>query len=78
MSKAISFLSVSLLLVLGGCGSIAKEYVSADRLTYNAIEPEYRKYVEADESFDDEAKALRYANLDSWDYRIKQAEKAGE
>ena len=70
--------AVVLALMLPGCGSIAKEYVGADRATYNAIAPEYREYVEADADLDDDAKALRLANLDSWDYRITQAEKAGE
>jgi hypothetical protein len=65
-------------LMLPGCGSIAKEYVAADRATFDAVEPEYRKYVESDAALDDDAKALRLATLDSWGYRIKQAEKAGE
>lgn len=64
--------------LLSGCGSIAKEYVAADRATYEAIAPEYRKYVEADESLDDDGKKLRLANSDSWKYRLEQAEKAGK
>lgn len=64
--------------MLPGCGSIAKEYVAADRQTYEAVAPEYRKYVEADAGLDDDAKKLRLATLDSWDYRIGQAEKAGK
>lgn len=79
MRKGYFFLlgfSFVLALLMPGCGSIAKEYVSADRATYNAIEPEYRKYVEADESLGDAAKALRYATLDSWKYRLDQAEEA--
>lgn len=61
-----------------GCGSIASSYVAADRATFEAIEPEYRRYVDADESLDDDAKALRLATLDSWGWRIAQADKAGE
>lgn len=64
-------------LAQAGCGSIATEYVASDRLTYDAIEPEYRLYVESDDTLDADAKALRLATLDSWDYRLSEAEKAG-
>lgn len=64
--------------MLAGCGSIAKEYVGADRATFEAIAPEYLEYVKADESLDEDAKKLREANVDSWEYRIIQAEKAGK
>lgn len=63
--------------VVTGCGSIAKEYVGADRQTYEAIAPEYQKYVDADPALDADAKALRKATLESWRYRLEQAEKAG-
>lgn len=64
--------------MLPGCGSIAKEYVAADEATMNAVSPEFRKYVEADSSLSEEDKALRYATLDSWSYRIAEAKKAGD
>lgn len=73
----IGFLFVAAML-LPGCGSIAKQYVEADRKTFDAIAPEYSKYVEADESLDDDAKKLRLANVASWGYRLEQAEKVGE
>lgn len=65
-------------LLLAGCGSVAKEYVAADRKTFDAIAPEYSKYVEADESLDEDSKKLRLANVAAWGYRLEQAEKAGE
>lgn len=64
--------------VLPGCGSIAKEYVSADRATYEAIAPEYREYVNEDDELTEDQKKLRLANVDSWDYRVTQAEEAGD
>jgi hypothetical protein len=64
--------------LLPGCGSIAQEYVAADRATYEAVAPEYQKYVDADPALDDDAKALRKATLASWAYRMEQAEKAGK
>lgn len=73
----IGFLFVAAML-LPGCGSIAKQYVEADRKTFDAIAPEYRKYVDADESLSDDEKKLRHATADSWGYRLEQAEKAGK
>lgn len=76
--KRLILLAALPLFLCAGCGSIAKQYVEADRKTYDAIAPEYRKYVEADESLDEDSKKLRLANVASWGYRLEQAEKAGE
>lgn len=74
----LALLSVFLALPIVGCGSIARDYVDADELTLNAISPEYRRYVENDPTMSEDDKNLRYANLDSWAYRVEQAKKAGE
>lgn len=66
------------LLTCQGCGTIAKEYVAADRAMYEAVAPEHRKYVQADATLSDDDKKLRLATLDAWNYRLEQAEKAGE
>lgn len=63
---------------LAGCGTIAKEYVAADRAMYEAVAPEHAKYVSEDGTLSDEDKKLRLATLDAWRYRLEQAEKAGE
>ena len=78
-------LLAALPLLFAGCGSIATEYVAADELTYNAIEPEYRKYVEADPKYQEpndptklnDSGKMRIADLDSWKFRIDEAKKAG-
>lgn len=74
----MKYLILCATLLLAGCGSIAKEYVSADRATFEAIAPEYLEYVKADDKLDEDAKKLREANIDSWEYRILQAERAGD
>lgn len=65
-------------LALCGCPSIATEYVDADKATYDAVEPEFRKYVAENTKLADEQKQLRYATLDAWKLRIEAAEKDGE
>jgi hypothetical protein len=77
MRKTLALLAALAALSCVGCGSIAKDYVAADRQTLEAVAPEYRRYIEADAALDKDAKALRLATLDSWEYRVTQAEKAG-
>lgn len=61
------------LLFLSGC-SIPSGYVVADRMTYDAIAPEYRAYVKADPLLNEKQKDRRYALLDSEEARISEAE----
>lgn len=70
MKKA---LPVAALLLLSACEglSVADAYVEADRLTYEAIAPSYRAYVEADVSLDEFSKQSRYRLLQTWEQRIE-------
>lgn len=52
-----------------GC-NIAKDYVAADRATFDAIAPEYRSYIESDPKLDEEQKARRRRTIDSWKLRL--------
>ena len=63
---------VTALLLLSSCEgiSVADAYVAADRATYNAIAPEYRAYVEADEKVDAPSKASRMRLLKTWEMRL--------
>tara|TARA_R100000315_G_C5091537_1_gene52650 strand:- start:148 stop:381 length:234 start_codon:yes stop_codon:yes gene_type:complete len=63
---------IAALALLSGCEgiSVADAYVEADRLTYQAIEPQFRAYVEADEKLDAPSKASRMRLLKSWKMRI--------
>ena len=74
-----------ILIVLGGllalsclasCKSVEASYVEADRATYEAIAPEYRKYVEADAALADFQKDIRLQTLATWEHRLTQAEEA--
>ena len=74
MRKFIIMVPAFLLMV--GCGTTTfnAKYVQADRSTYNAISPEYTRYLEGDDSLDDAAKARRFRTIESWKRRIESAE----
>lgn len=56
---------------LAGCSSDFKGYVRADRMTFEAVAPHYREYLDTrDPLTRDSGKAL----LDSWKARLEQAE----
>lgn len=62
-------------LCLGAFGCVVdKEYVKADRLTFDAIAPDYVKYVEADPALDQEQKDRRKRTIESWKLRISKSE----
>ena len=65
--------ALAALALLTGCEgiSVADAYVKADRLTYDAIAPAYRAYVEADKALDPAAKQSRMRLLDSWKLHIE-------
>lgn len=70
-ATAILVLWVFLVFVPIGC-STTKTYVQADKLTFDAIAPSYKKYVEEDEALDDEQKARRLRTIETWRLRIEK------
>lgn len=64
---------VSLFLCATGC-ALNKEYVKADRLTYEAIAPAYLKYIDADPALDQEQKDRRKRTVATWKLRLDKAE----
>ena len=52
--------------------------VSAERATFDAIEPEYRDYVEGDEQLTEEQKLRRFRMLDTWRMRLESQAKPEE
>jgi len=65
-----SIVFVSSLLWLTGC-VVQKDYVAADKATFDAIGPEYRAYVESDPKLDQDQKARRLRTLESWKIRLQ-------
>ena len=71
MKKAAMLL---ICLICVGCAGPAESFVKAERAMHDAIAPEHRKYVEADDNLSDEQKARRLRTLDSWDLLLRKAE----
>lgn len=67
------FVSLALVAVLSGCGSLNEQYVEADESTYNAIASEYVEYVAKDPSLDEDQKEIRVNTVMSWKARIDEA-----
>lgn len=59
---------------VSGCGSLDREYVRADRATFDAIAPEYLDYIREDGDLDAEQKHLRRLNVGAWQQRLEAAE----
>lgn len=64
-----------LLVLLLLCSCTPTElYVKADRATYQAIAPEYIKYVDLDGQLSQDQKDRRHRLVEAWDGRIRAAE----
>lgn len=63
---------VALCLFAAGC-SLNQDYVKADQATFDAITPEYLKYVEADPSLDQDQKDRRKRTVATWKLRMDKA-----
>lgn len=68
-----------LLAAMAGCESlknVSAAYVNADRLTYEAIAPEYREYVANDPGLTPEQQQRRYRTIDTWKLRWESGVRA--
>tara|TARA_R110002050_G_scaffold180517_2_gene314118 strand:- start:198 stop:431 length:234 start_codon:yes stop_codon:yes gene_type:complete len=63
---------VVLTATLSSCSglTVADAYVEADNLTYKAVAPHYRQYLEADETLSEGARASRLRLIETWKMRI--------
>jgi len=70
-------LSLAALSLLSSCSglSVSNAYLEADKMTYEAIAPDYRTYVEDDANLDEAAKAARIRLLNSWKMRLEANKK---
>lgn len=73
MKRASRWAVLFLVLTLGGCVTAADAYVDADRATYEAVAPEYLKYIEADATLNAMQKQIRRDNVAAWRVRIDKA-----
>jgi len=66
---------------IGCCATediIQKDYVAADRATYEALGPKYLEYVRTDPRLDDGGKKRRARTITTWRLRLEQAEKSAQ
>lgn len=68
-------LAVVAALLMTACGSLDKQYVEADRATFDAVAPRYSKYLDEDKALDDTTRQERKDTITSWRVRLETAEK---
>lgn len=76
INRAGMILVVAVVLALAGC-SLQAQYVEADRLTYEAIAPDYLKLIEASDRPEAEKEMARLT-VESWALRLAEAAKDAE
>ena len=59
-------LALLALLALTSCAGVSESYRLADEAIYDAIAPDYREYVEADESLPRSLKDIKLRTLKRW------------
>ena len=72
-----------LLATAAGCGATAAALsspsaarVAADRATFDAVAPEYARYVRTDPDLDDDQRARRERTIETWRLRVEAGERA--
>lgn len=59
---------------LTSCASITRDQVRTDRAAYNAIAPDYLRYVNNDPSLSIQQKSSKKALVDQWEQRLREME----
>lgn len=73
MKRTAQAIAIALLCLFASGCTINKDYVKADKLTFDAIAPEYKAYVEKDVALDSDQKARRLRTLETWRLRISKS-----
>lgn len=77
MRKALFLLAVAM--VVAGCSSAdMKAYIEADKLTYDALAPEYLELVNESDKLDKDQKGRRKKLIETWKMRIDAGLKVPE
>lgn len=61
--------------LVAGCCAPEAGFVESQRLTYEAIAPEYRRYVDEDGTLSSGQRKRRYRTIEGWAASIEAAEK---
>lgn len=73
MRTPLKSLGIAALFLFGTGCVLDKEYVAADKTTFDAVAPGYGAYVESDPKLDADAKARLLRTIESWRIRIAAA-----
>jgi predicted lipoprotein len=66
------------LLALTSCAGVPEAHIAADRAIHDAIAPEYREYVEADERLPRSLKDIKLRTLKRWSQMIEEFERGAK
>ena len=72
-NKVMCLCATVFLTAFAGCG-IDRQYIRADRFTYEAIAPEYQEYVDQNKTLNSLEKSRRFLTIELWERRIQEAE----
>lgn len=72
--KRVTLIAIAVL-ALCGCATLNQDYVKADKLTFDAIAPEYLQFVDANPNFDKEQRDRRHRTVETWKLRLEKAGK---
>lgn len=67
-------LTLCLLLLPSCAAGPDPTFVAASRATHDAVAPEYRRYVDADQTLTPEQRTRRHASIDRWNEAITSRE----
>ena len=70
--------AVLALLALTSCAGVPEAHIAADRAIHDAIAPEYRAYVEADERLPRSLKDIKLRTLTRWRQMIEKFEEGSK
>lgn len=70
------FLALACCAVVPACVGPGLQHVAAERATYDWFAPRHARYVAADPTLDDAAKATHLRALDAWGARVRAEEAA--
>ncbi len=71
-----SILVLVTLMALSACAPYDRTAIAAERATHDWLAPEHARYVNADPTLDEPAKATRLRSLQAWGDRIAAQEQA--
>ena len=74
LAVLVTIALVVICITMGGCGSLDRQYVAADRATYDALTPQITTWIDADTTLSETLAGDYRSLVYSWGRRIDAAE----